>query len=170
MAKIITLAVGVAALASSSPSAADTLRNPVAGPGLLCFKYSTFQLLAGERAVAFSGSPESMEITIDGPSGRYAVAESEIFAPPAHRGRRVARRAGTIVYAIPDDKDHYAIYGRTSFSPGKDRLIVWLSGSVLTGGAQDAAIYTRLTIVDPDRTKCIHTFTYSWDAFLPSDR
>jgi hypothetical protein len=169
MVKILALAIGVVGLASASATSADTLRDPVAGPGLLCFKYSTFRLLDGERVIAFSGGAVSLEITIDGPSGRYAIAEGEIFAPPAHLGRRVVRQAKTTVYAVPSREPLYAIYGRTSFAPEKDHLIVWLSGPALTGSIKDAAIYARFAVTDPGQTKCIHTFTYSWDAFLPPD-
>lgn len=169
MNRIAIVSAGVVALMATGSAAADPPPDSVAGPGLLCFKYSTFDLLAGERVVAVSGSPESMEITIEGPAGRYVVAESEIFAPPAHLGRRVARQAKTTVYAVPGNEVRYAVYGRASFAPREDSLIVWISGPALTGGATDAALYARFAVADPDRAKCIHTFTYSWDAYLPDE-
>jgi hypothetical protein len=45
---------------------ADPLDKPAVGPKLICFKYSTFSLADGERVTEFSGSPESMSITVEG--------------------------------------------------------------------------------------------------------
>ena len=75
--------VAIALLTLGAPSQAERLENPVLGPKQLCFKYSAFALNAGERVNDFSGSMEGMSITVKSPAGRYEIAESEIFSPPA---------------------------------------------------------------------------------------
>lgn len=138
--------------------------NPVIGPMQICFKYSSFSLLEGERIVGFQGSAESMAIDLEGPTGSFRIGESEIFADPAHPGRRVSQHNGTSVYRLRDPDLRYAVYGKTEFSDGRDRLMLWLDGEALDGSRRDARIYDRLIVGDPSALHCKHIFTYSWDA------
>ncbi|WP_395651748.1 hypothetical protein [Brevundimonas sp.] len=136
---------------------------PIAGPKQLCFKYSSFTLLEGERIVGFQGGAEAMAIDIEGPSGAFRIGESEIFRGPSRPGRRVSRHDGTSVYRLRDPGLRYAIYGRTEFSDGQDQLVIWLGGEALDGSRRDAQIYDRLIVGDTSQLGCQHTFTYSWD-------
>jgi len=138
-------------------------RGPVEGPKLLCFKYSTFKLLLGEKVTDLSGSPESMSIRVERPPRMYRIGESEIFAPGRGARRLVFSHGRTSVFAVSGYERRYAVYGPASFSDGKDRLLIWLSGSALQGTSADAAIYRRFEVRDPATVKCDHVFTYSWD-------
>lgn len=156
----------IAALVLSSVAGgnafADPLNKPVEGPKLVCFKYSTFMLKEGERITDFSGSPEAMSITVNDAAHSFQIGESEIFAPPSGEKRLVWSNGGTAVYRVSGHSGRYAVFGRTSFSTGRDRLVVWLSGNALKGGKDDASVYGRLLVRDPATLKCDQTFTYSW--------
>ena len=141
---------------------AEPLDKPVIGPKLICFKYSTFALDSGERITEFSGSPEAMSITVDGPSGSYTVGESEIFASAKGSKRLVLSNGRTSVYRVSGHGGRYAIYGPTGFSNGKDRLVIWLTGKSLKGKKSDQAVYDRFEVRDPAGVQCQQTFTYSW--------
>ena len=156
------LALGSLILSASSPAISAPPKSPVVGPMLLCFKYSTFNLQAGERVADFSGGFERMSLTIDGPSSVYTIAESEIFAPIRRAHRPVFSSDTTHVFRALGGPPKYAIYGRPSFSPDQDRLVIWLSGPTLTGSKKDAAIYGRFDVRSIDPDKCGHGFTYSW--------
>ena len=154
-------AIALSCIASSG-AIADPLDKPVTGPLLVCFKYSTFMLEEGERISDFSGSPEAMSIMVDGPTSSYEIGESEIFASPKGKKRFVASKDGTAVYRVSDHGGRYAIFGRTTFSKDKDRLVIWLSGKGLDGKKSDASVYNRFEVRDPAGIKCDRTFTYSW--------
>jgi len=147
---------------ASGTAVADPLDKPVTGPKLICFKYSTFMLKEGERISDFSGSPEAMSITVDTSMNSYEIGESEIFASPKGKKRLVASKDGTTVYRVSDHRGRYAIFGRTTFSKEKDRLVIWLSGKGLEGRKSDASLYDRFEVRDPAGVKCDQTFTYSW--------
>ena len=141
---------------------ADTLSHPVLGPKLLCFKYSTFSLLSGERVTDFSGGLEGMSIQVVGDKGTFDISESEIFRQPKYTGHPVLQQNGTTAYRINGMEPHYDIYGRTSFSNDKDRLMITLSGPSLRGTATDKNIIRRFEIRDPSSAPCQQTFTYSF--------
>jgi len=142
---------------------ADTLDKPVIGPKLICFKYSTFSLGEGESIAEMSGSPEGMSITVTSPSGDFSIGESEIFASTKRAKHLVLSNGSTSVYRVSGGGGRYAIYGSTSFSNGKDRLVIWLAGKGLKGRKSDKGVYSRFAVRDPSGLKCEHTFTYSWD-------
>jgi len=142
---------------------ADTLGKPVTGPKLICFKYSTFSLDEGESIAEMSGSPEGMSINVTSPSGDFSIDEGEIFAPAKGPRRLVLSNGSTSVYRVSGVGGRYAIYGPTSFSNGKDRLVIWLAGKNLKGRKSDQAIFSRFEVRDPSGLKCEHTFTYSWN-------
>jgi hypothetical protein len=111
---------------------------------------------------------EGMAIEVEGPQGRYSVAESEIFGRPAALGRRVNRNGGT-TYFRRGDPVRYAVTGRTSYSPNRDTLLLWVSGAPLTGRTTDAAFYSRVTVGDPASVDCDHRYLYGWDIALGLD-
>ncbi len=159
---IVGLGLPAMVLAAVSSAKAVPLERPVSGPKLLCFKYSTFSLLEGERVTDFSGGLEAMSLTIEGPSGVYRVDESEIFGPAKGVLRRMSANETTSVYRVIGKRQRYAVYGPTSFSDSKDQLVIWLSGPALTGKIKDAAIYRRFNVRDTDTVKCEQKFTYGW--------
>jgi len=146
----------------TSVARADPLDKPVTGPKLICFKYSTFILAGGESITDFSGSPEAMSIIVDSPSGEFTIGESEIFAPAKGPKRLVFSNGRTSVYRISDQGDRYAIYGPTSFSAGKDRLVIRLRGQRLNGDRRDEGVFNRFEVRDLTALKCEQIFTYSW--------
>lgn len=161
-------AIIAALIAGSGVARGEPLDKHVIGPKAICFKYSTFALADGESITDFSGSPEGMSITVNSPSGNFAIAESEIFAS-AKGAKRLVFSSGRIsVYRVSGPAVRYAIYGPTSFSHGQDRLVIWLSGQRLKGKKTDHAVYDRFEIRDPAAVQCQQTFTYSWEPFIPS--
>jgi hypothetical protein len=148
--------------------------EPVLGPKLVCFKYSTFLLDQGEKIIEFSGSTEAMSVTVEGASGTLRIGESEIFAAVRGQKRLVASRGQTKIYRVTSERRRYAIYGPTNSSEGKDQLVIWLSGDSLRGNSSDRAVLDRFEIRDPASVRCEQTFTYSWDLIFgaqpdPSD-
>ena len=155
------LGLSALAWAAFGTASAAPLKTPVVGPQLLCFKYSTFSLLDGERVTDFSGGAEAMTLAIGGPSGAYTVSESGIFAARGAR-RLELSSAKTNVYRFFEGGPRYGVYGPTSFSDGEDRPIIWLSGAALKGTAADAAIFSRVEVRDPKSVKCDQSFSYRW--------
>jgi hypothetical protein len=156
----------VALLVPSTLTRAAALDEPVLGPKLVCFKYSTFLLGKGEKIIEYSRSPEAMSVTVEGASGTFKIGESEIFAPVQGQKRLIALREQTKIYRVTSERGRYAIYGPTNNSDGKDQLVIWLSGNGLMGKNKDRTILNRFDIRDPDTVKCEQTFTYSWDFIL----
>ena len=150
------------ALATGSVGQPDVLESEIIGPKMLCFKYSSFQLLEGERVVDVRVGLEGMGIDVEGLQGRYSVRESEIFARPTTLGRRVNRNNGTTYYRSRNGAS-YAITGRTSYSPDRATLVLWVSGSALTGRKADATIYTRINVGDPASLRCDNRYLYGLD-------
>jgi len=159
---IIALTLALAAGGAVQVEAPD---REIIGPKTLCFKYSSFQLLDGERVVDVRIGLEAMGIEVEGPHGRYSIRESEIFAKPRMLGRRVHRN-GVTAYYRSRSAASYAITGRTSYSPDRDALVLWLSGSALTGRAADATIYSRVTVGDPASLRCDRRYLYGRDIAL----
>jgi len=150
-------------MVGSANANAEPLDKPVSGPKLICFKYSTFFLLEGERITDLSGSAEGISLKVESPSGSFEIDESEIFSPVVGAKRIVASSNKTSVYRVSDGGGRYAIYGPTSFSDGRDRLVIWLSGAALRGNRGDASVYGRFQVRDTAGLGCEHTFTYSWE-------
>jgi hypothetical protein len=162
MAILIALAI---ALATGSAGMRDEPAREIVGPKRLCFKHSSFQLTEGERVADVRMGVEGMSIGVEGPMGRYRISESEIFRKPTELGRRVGRRDGTGYYRVSDPV-RYAVTGRTSFSPDRDALVLWVSGDALVGQRTDAEIYNRVAVGDPAGRRCHYRYLYGGDAAL----
>jgi hypothetical protein len=162
-------AAASAALLCASPAwAQNALEEPVSGPMLICFKYSTFALAKDERITHFTGGMESMSIRVQSPAGAYDIGESEIFATP-RLGPLIYDHDRTRVFRVRSNTGEYAIAGPTAFDGDRDNIILRLEGDAFTGGAGDKRIYRRFTVRDPGGLDCGWTFTYSWNVFLPSE-
>ncbi|WOB78348.1 hypothetical protein [Brevundimonas nasdae] len=161
---VFTIALTLA-LATGAAGGFDTPHREIIGPKTLCFKYSSLQLVEGERVADVRVGLEGMGIEVEGPQGRYSVQESEIFARPATLGRRVNRNEGTNYYRSGNPVS-YAIAGRTSYSPDRDTLVVRMSGPALAGRTTDAEIYRRVTVADPASLRCDNRYLYGWDIAL----
>lgn len=111
---------------------------------------------------------EGMGIEVEGPLGRFSVRESEIFTRPARLGRRVNRNEDASYYRSGNPLS-YAVTARTSYSPDRDTLALWLSGPALTGQRADAAIYSRIAVGDPAPLRCDNRYIYGWDVVLGQD-
>ena len=138
---------------------ATPLNPPVAGPKLLCFKYSTFSLGAAERVIDFTAGEEGVMILVDGPSGHYEIDESEIFAAPPIAKHLVYSTGEEKIYRIAVEQ-RYAIYGSHDFY--KDRPLLWVSGAAVKGTRHDLPILKRFDVRDPREVKCEQKFTYGW--------
>ena len=167
MFKIATIVAAI--FLAPAAAQAEPLDKPVTGPKLICFKYSTFSLAEGETLTDFSGSPEAMSITVNSSLGQFTISESEIFASEKGSRRLVFSNGLTAIYRVSDRGGRYAIYGPTSFSDGKSRLVIWLSGKGLKGKKSDEAVYDRFAIRNVAGLKCGQTFTYSWSFYFPAN-
>jgi hypothetical protein len=142
------------------------LSRPVEGPKLICFKYSTFALAAGERVTDMARSPEAVQITIMGPRGAYNIGESEIIGAQRATPKPIYANGPTKVFQLRSKSWLYGVFGPTSFSDGADVLVDVLSGRVLRSGAYAAEVYRRIEVRDPASARCEATFSYSFGDFL----
>ena len=158
---VAVICLAVLNLAGIKRSAGEPLSDPVVGPMLVCFKYSIFSLLPGERITDFFPGIEGMSIKVEGDHGTFVIGESEILKPPTNARHLVLRQSDTSVYRIDGAKPRYSVYGRPRFSRDQDRMMILLSGPSLRGTADDAEIYRRLQVRDTEGAACKRTFTYS---------
>lgn len=150
-------------LIAAIPAQGEPLDEPVVGPELICFKYSTFSLAEGESITDFSGSMEGMQVTVSSRRGDFRIGESEIFAELDNLGRPVFSKGEMSIYRLKSPRNGYAVYAPTRSSSGERILLARFSGSRLKGKFSDKAIYSRFEVRDPAGLQCKHTFTYSWD-------
>jgi len=137
------------------------------GPGVVCFGYSRFSLLEGERITAYQMGLHGVRVSVEGPGGSYQISENEIYRTPNHLGRRVQRDSTQSIYrATSQGETRYAVMARPSFSPDRDVMLLTLSGEAFTGRTNDAAIYSRLTVTDSTGVRCDYGFRYGWDAMF----
>jgi hypothetical protein len=146
----------LAALVEPQPS---TGAEPSTSARIICFKYSTLQLLEGERIVDGAGDMEDMYLTIRGPIGDYRVSEGG-WAPPTEPTQLVASTGNTSVYRVRGQVPRYAVFGPRR-EAGEQEMLIWLSGPALKGSAADAQIYSRLEVRDPSTVECAETYAYS---------
>ncbi len=161
MKRVLAFALFGLVTLTGSAACAKPLREPILGPMLLCFKYSTFELADDERVTKFSASAESMSLTIEGPAGVIEIAESEVWAEPKRRGRLLLEHNGTAVFREKTGQ-RYSIYGQTSYSPNRPQKVISLSGNALLGTIEDRSIYNRFVVRDPKDAACGHGFSYGW--------
>ena len=153
---------------SAAPATAQD--RPVAGPGTICLKHSSFNLLPGEAVEGFGGGVESMHLTLRTASGPVEIVESEILARPRPLGVLVTRSGMTSIYrGFLRNSWSYRFTRPTDFATDGDRpLVLVLRGPGLKGGARDAAIYRRFKVGDPQSLQCHHRFAYGWDLMFDS--
>jgi hypothetical protein len=153
------------ALAAAIAAPASAQDEPIGGPMKICLRYSSFDLLEGERLKSFRGGVESMRIWLDHPGGGVEIGESQIFASRESLGKPVAQFGETRVYRAPKDRFgyRYLITGPTDFDPSGNRLVVVLSGSGFDGSKRDATVYGRFRVADPSALKCGRRFLYGWE-------
>ncbi|HWQ86172.1 hypothetical protein [Brevundimonas sp.] len=148
----------------------DAPRAEVRGPKTICFRYSSFALDAGERIESEQMGLHGVVVRIEGPSGSYQVSENEAYRTPARPGTRVYQEGDTSIFRSRARPFSYAFFAPTGFSPDRPRMIAVISGAVLSGGRGDASFYRRLTIADPSRMRCDHSYLYGFDAVLGNVR
>ena len=148
----------------------DVPRAEVRGPKTICFRYSSFALDAGERIESEQMGIHGVSVRIEGPSGSYQISENEIYRTPARLGTRVYREGETSIFRSQARPYRYAFVAPTEFWPDQPRMIAVISGDVLSGGRGDASVYRRLTITDPSRIRCDHSYLYGFDAVLGNVR
>jgi len=163
------LGFGTAIVAAMAEGAwADSALPPVIGPKKICLKYSSFDLLDGERVTDFQAGVEGVLLQVSGRAGRFSVGESEIIGAPKSSGTLVATSGGTKVYRMTrDGRVFYALYGHVDIRGEGDKPIIFLRGAAFTGGKVDARIYGRFQIGDPEGVKCDHSYVYGWEYMLP---
>ena len=148
----------------------DAPRAEVSGPKTVCFRYSSFALKAGERIVREQVGIHGVVVRIEGPFGSYQVSENEAYRTPARLGTRVSREGDTSIFRSRARPYSYAFVAPTEFSPDQPTMIGVISGDALSGRTNDASIYRRLTIGDPSRVRCNHSYLYGFDAVLGNVR
>jgi len=155
------------ALALPMPAAAGDAPGTVVGPAKICFKYSSFDLIAGERASDLRAGVETMALKITSRKGSFLVGESESYMPLGSHGAPVASADGTIVYRSTGDGDvAYILYGHSDILGEGDKHILSLTGKAFNGSKADAQIYRRFRIGDPGALKCGMRYVYGWDVIV----
>lgn len=157
------VAWSVATVASSAEPAGPIL----VGPGRVCFKYSSFDLLADERIETFDAGVHGAIIQITGPAGSYSISEGNHFARRGVRARVEEGRGVKVYRGRVDGKLVYGVEWVLPNRTGQPQIIVWIAGAALTGQDGDRAVYRRVTAGDPATMKCDQRFTYGWDAVPP---
>ncbi len=148
----------------------DAPRAEVRGPKTICFRYSSFALDAGERIEGEQMGIHGVVVRIEGPSGSYQVSENEAYRTPARLGTRVYREGEVSIFRSRARPYSYAFVSPTASSPDQPRMIAIISGDALSGGRSDASFYRRLTVADPSRIRCDHSYLYGFDAMLGNVR
>lgn len=148
----------------------DAARAEVLGPQTICFRYSSFALDAGERIESEQMGIHGVVVRIEGPSGSYQVSENEAYRTPTRLGTRVYREGDTSIFRSRARPYSYAFVAPSEFSPEQPTMIAIISGDVLSGGRRDASFYRRLTVADPSRIRCDHSYLYGFDAVLGNVR
>ena len=148
----------------------DAPRSEVRGPKTLCFRYSSFALNTGERIESEQMGIHGVLVRIEGPSGSYQVSENEAYRTPVRLGTRVHQEGGVSIFRSRARPYSYAFVAPTEFSPDQPRMIAVISGYALSGRRNDASLYGRLTIGDPARVRCDHSYRYGFDAVLGNVR
>jgi hypothetical protein len=136
----------------------------VRGPATICFAYSSFTLNAGEYVESEQISAHGVRLRIQGPSGFYDIQENDVIRPSRPLGTKVYQVGNTSVFRSRHRPFRYAFVAPTAYSPTEPRMIASISGEALTGARNDASFYRRLTIADPSRTRCDHTYRSGLDA------
>lgn len=147
-----------------------TPRAEVRGPKTVCFRYSSFALIAGERIEREQLGIHGVVVRIEGPSGAYQVSENEAYRMPAGLGTRVYREGDVSIFRSRVRPYSYAFVSPTEFSPDQPRMIAIISGDALSGTRSDAAFYRRLTVADPSRIRCDYSYLYGFDAMVGNAR
>lgn len=142
----------------------------VVGPKIICFAYSSFALNAGERVVSEQIGAHGISLRIQGRSGFYEITENEVMRMPARLGRKVHQSGDTSIFRSRSRPFSYAFVVPTASSRSEPRMVAFISGEVLSGGADDASIYRRFTVADSSLTRCDHTYRYGFDAMLGGAR
>ena len=167
---MVTLTSILVAVTLLSQTGVDVPRAEVRGPKTICFRYSSFALIAGERIETEQMGIHGVVVRIEGPSGSYQVSENEAYRTPARLGTRVYREGDTSIFRSRARPYRYAFVAPTEFSPDQPRMIAIISGDALSGGRSDASFYRRLTVADPSGIRCDHSYLYGFDTVLGNVR
>jgi hypothetical protein len=151
------------AFAAGSVEQAETNETAPAGPGRLCLRDSSIDLVAGETVRVVEGGLHGLRLIISGPAGRFTYAENEAFAEPREAGRPVAVRAGLRVMRHRLRRAiSYLFHGPVAaYGDGRARPLVWIRGAALSGARTDLAILSRVRIGAPDG--CMLRYDYGWE-------
>lgn len=154
------------ALAAGSAQQPVTNETAPGGPGRLCLRDSSLDLLEGETVRVTAGGLHGLRLEISGPAGRFTYAENEIFAEPRTAGEPVAVRAGLRVARHRQQGVSYLFYGPiAAYRDGEARPVVWVGGEALAGGPADLAILARVRTGPPDG--CMRRYDYGWESAPP---
>lgn len=159
-------------LAAGSVQQPATNEMAPGGPGRLCLRDSSLDLLEGETIGVAETGLHGMKVEISGPAGRFTYAENESLTEPAtsdepvevRSGLRVTRhrRQGGIGYLF------YGLIG--SRHDGRARPVVWVEGEALVGGPADLAILSRVRTGPVDSNGCMLRYDYGfYDASPPGN-
>lgn len=160
MLAVAPLVAGLMLAAGQAPAA------DLAGPATICFRYSSFRLVAGERLEHVSMGIHGLRAGITGLRGGYEVLEGEIMRAFSEDDRvRVLRTGGFSIYRSGSPPS-YAVMTRPAFSPDRDVMLVALAGAALDGSEEDAEIYSRVAVGDPATVQCDRRYLYGWDLML----
>jgi len=168
--RTVALALGLACLAAGPAAAISVALPDIRGPQVVCFKYSAFRLAKGERVADLELGLEGLSLDVSGPRGTFTIAESEIWRQPETPAAPVLQRDDLTAFQDRTaEGPRYGLLGQTYFSAGRDRLLIWLSGPALDGGAADREILGRFMVGDPGKFDCGRRYTYTMDADGPEE-
>lgn len=151
------------AFAAGSAEQAETNETMPAGPGRLCLRDSSLDLLADETVGVAQNGRHGIVIEVSGPSGDFTYAENEAFVEPRTAGEPVAVRAGLrVTRHHRQGQIAYLFRGPiAAYGPELVHPLVWIKGPALSGGRADVDILARVRTGPPEG--CILRYDYGFE-------
>jgi hypothetical protein len=134
------------------------------GPGRACLKHSYVDLLQGETLKIDGAGTESAHFTLSSTQRRLQLIESEIIGDEGDRGTDVRNDGTTRVFRAAGGRDtRYRFYGRTDYSPDRDKLVLVLTGLPARHTASGTSLLRRIHVAEAAPDSCTHAYRYGWD-------
>lgn len=133
----------------------------VSGPARVCFFHTSLDLAPGETAYLDYLGIHWASIRVSGARGSFLVREGDNWAAPDEPGRPARDRHGrNVVKHHSPEGWRYLIFGRTTYSPDRERPLVWLEGDAIDGSNRDRQIINRVRTSSNEVRGCARRFVY----------
>lgn len=138
------------------------------GPARLCLEHSSFDAVRGETVYLDYLGIHWGGLRVRTSRSHYYVKEGDNWGIPRREiGRTIrgTRHRRVVRYPSPGGP-RYLIYGRTDYSPDRDRPVAWVDGPALAGTDADRRILDRIDVELENFESCQRTYGYGWDGWF----